>query len=296
MNIWLATCLLVAFFFSPISVFAQARAPNPAAIGRELRKDGSYLADNIQLDLEDIATSPLYIAAPDSPLRSRRFYLEVAGAGALWGVSFALDKSMQSGVGHMAHSAHDIMENLSYVGVVSAAGLLYLSGLYHDDERARDYALTGAEAAGMGVLFNLGIKAIFGRLRPYQSRSHTAFFDKVGNFNASSFTSNDMVIITAMATGVSEYYSNRWYIAAPLYSLAMVEGFTRMGSDQNWLSDVVAGGLLGWSTAELLLWLHKKHAIEPDRWRIAPMAPAPVPTSGGARAIGAAGVGIAYSW
>jgi membrane-associated phospholipid phosphatase len=276
------------------SAAAFAQPPSLAVVGRELAHDGGYLADNIQLDLEDIVTAPLYAAAPGSILRSPRFYLELAGAGALWGGSFALDKTMQSGVGHMAHSAHDIMENLSYVSLVSADGFLYAYGLYGQDVRAREYTMTGTEAAGIGVLFNLGIEAAFGRLRPFQSKSHTAFFRKVGNFNASSFTSEDMIITSAMATGVSEYFDNRWYAALPLYSLVMTEGFTRMGSDQNWFSDVVAGGLLGWATAELLIRLHEEHALEPDRWRIMPISPPPHRAS--ELGLPHDGYCLAYSW
>ncbi|MGH8010903.1 MAG: phosphatase PAP2 family protein [Candidatus Binataceae bacterium] len=285
---------LVVLFLLATSGSALAQAPRLARVGGEVGRDARYLTDNVQLDPEDIVTAPPQAAGPGRFLRSRRFYLELAGAGVLWDGSFALGKSMQSGVGHMAHGAHDLMENLSYVSLVSAEGLLYADGLYRDDRRAREYTLTGTEAAGMGVLLNLGIKAIFGRPRPFQSRSHTAFFRKAGNFNASSFTSNDMIITSAMATGVSEHFDNRWFVALPLYSLVATEGFTRMGSDQNWLSDVVAGGLLGWATAELLLRLHAQHALVPDRWRIVPISPPPRRPS--ALGLPPDGYCVKYSW
>jgi hypothetical protein len=35
----------------------------------------------------------------------------------------------------------------------------------------------------------------------------------------------------ALAGGVSEYYDNRWYVAVPIYSLALLDGFGRMGHD-----------------------------------------------------------------
>ncbi len=264
--------------------------------GEELIDDSIYLIDNVQLDFEDILLSPLYVTSPDSPLFSPKFYLAVAGAGALWAVSFGLDKSMQSGLGHMSHSAHDIMENFSYTTLISAVGLLYIYGLYDQDNTLRQYMLTGTEAAGIGVLFNLGIKAIFGRLRPSQTHSHTAFFYESGTFNKASFTSNDMVIETAMATGISEYFGNAWYVAIPVYTLPLLEGFTRMGSSQQWFSDVVAGGLLGYATAELLLYLHRKHAEEPSRWRIIPISAPNTPTRSSAAALSSFGLAAAYSW
>jgi hypothetical protein len=219
--------------------------------------------------------------------------LVLAGTGALWGGSFALDQTMKSHLQGMSRNAHDVMENFSYTTLISTMGLLYIYGLYDNDRDLRRYILTGTEAAGIGVLFNLAIKPVFGRLRPFQTGSHTAFFHGPGGFNRRSFTSNDMVIETAMATGISEYFHNEWYVAAPAYSLVALEGFTRM-KNQQWFSDVVAGGLLGWGTAELLLWLHKQHAEEPDRWRILPMAP-PVP-AGRPTSFSGFGAQVAFSW
>lgn len=285
-------CVALAFVMAlPGSVLAQ---PQSAwAVSHELANDGKYVVDNSQLDLEDIVTSPAHVADPGSPFRSPRFYLALAGAGALWGGSFALDQTMRSHLRGMSRSAHDVMENFSYATLISGLGLLYIDGLYTHNQKLRHYLLTGTEAAGMGVLFNLGIKAAFGRLRPSQTSSHLEFFHAPRSFNSRSFTSNDMVIETAMATGISEYFDNRWYVAAPVYSLVALEGVTRM-KNQQWFSDVVAGGMLGWGMAELLLYLHKKHAREPDRWRIISVAP-PAP-AGGTGAVASLGAGLEYSW
>ncbi len=292
-RVTLLLALLVCFLSSTT---ARAQVTSLSTVGSELLGDGEYLVDNVQLDFEDILTSPMHLTDPDGPFFSPKFYLAVAGAGALFGVSFALDKSMQSGLGHMSHSAHDILENFSYTTLISAVGLLYIYGLYDQNDTLRQYMLTGAEAAGMGVLFNLGIKSIFGRLRPSQTHSHTAFFYGSGGFNTRSFTSNDMVLTTAMATGVSEYFDNEWYIAIPVYTLPLLEGFTRIGSSQQWLSDVVMGGLLGWATAELLLYLHKEHAGQLNRWRIIPISSPSTTTRSSAEALSSFGLAAAYSW
>jgi hypothetical protein len=42
--------------------------------------------------------------------------------------------------------------------------------------RAPQFALTAGEGADIATLIEIGIKAGFGRLRPSQSQSHTAFF------------------------------------------------------------------------------------------------------------------------
>jgi hypothetical protein len=281
---------LVALLPCPLSAAAQS-PPSFSRLGNEIAHDSRWFVDSIQLDIEDIATSPLYVAAPQSPLRSPRFYLSLTVAAAVWGTSFALDKTIQSGVGHMAHSAHDVMENLSYAMLITAAGGTLIYGLYRDDAAARQNPLTGLEAAGLGVRINELVERATGRKRPYQTRSSTAFLA-----GGRSFTSGDIVIESALAAGVSAYYQDEWYVAVPLYSLVLLEGFTLIGNNTQWFSDVVGGGLLGFTTAEALLWLHRRQALEPDRWRIFPIAPPVAPTRGKVSATPSAGLAIAYSW
>jgi membrane-associated phospholipid phosphatase len=78
-----------------------------------------------------------------------------------------------------------------------------------------------------------------------------------------------------------------------VYSLALLDGFGRMGHDAHWFSDVIGAALLGAGTTELLLWLHKRHQAEPNRWRIfATNAPAQS-KQGNQPSIG---LGMAYNW
>ena len=83
---------------------------------------------------------------------------------------------MRSHLRSMSSSDSDLLQNVSYVSVAAATMLLYGYGVYKDDARAREYALTAGEGAGAAALLAIGIKAAFGRLRPSQSSSHTAFF------------------------------------------------------------------------------------------------------------------------
>jgi hypothetical protein len=61
-------------------------------------------------------------------------------------------------------------------------------------------------------------------LGPFQTHSSTPFFA-----GGKSFTAQDAVIESALATGTSAYYGDRWYVAVPLYSLVLLEGFTLTG-------------------------------------------------------------------
>src|SRR5713101_7656452 len=86
---------ILTFFVASGAATAQQTATTQGPIS-EITSDFKYAANNAVMDGEDIVTSPLYIASPDSALRSPRFYLMLAGAGAIFGGSFALDQTMRS--------------------------------------------------------------------------------------------------------------------------------------------------------------------------------------------------------
>jgi membrane-associated phospholipid phosphatase len=282
------TALFSVLCFLSLPVRAQTRALSVA--GGNVADDFKYLVDNAQLDVEDVVTAPLHIASPNTVLRSPKFYLGVAGAGVLLGGSFALDQTLRSQLHNMSSSDANLLQSISYGSVSASTALLYGYGLYSDDARARQYALTTGEGAGGAALLAEGIKAAFGRLRPGQDHhSHTKFFD-----GGRSFVSDEVAPMFSLAAGVSEYFDNTWYVAAPVYSLALLDGFGRMGHDAHWFSDVVGAALLGWGTTELLIYLHARHAEEPSRWRIFPMGPpAGLPDDRNLASIGCA---VAYLW
>ena len=284
-RLWTTAVPLIALSLCGAS---WAQASHPASLGAEAVSDLKYLTNNALLDAEDIVTSPLYVASPNSALRTPRFYVVLAGAGALWGGSYALDQTMRSHLRSISSSDADLLQNIGYGSVSASTALLYGYGLWYDDSRARHYALTAGEGAGIATLVDIGIKAAFGRLRPSQTGSHTAFFH-----GGQSFVSGDVTPMFGLAAGVSEYYQNEWYVAAPVYSLALLDGFGRMGHDAHWFSDVIGAALLGVGTTELFLWLHKRHDEEPSRWRIFSMSAGDAAANNSLPSIG---VGVAYSW
>jgi membrane-associated phospholipid phosphatase len=284
----IATALIALLL---VSVTSNAAPPDSPGVVSMMTDDFKYVVDNAQLDVRDILSAPFHLTSEDSVLRSPRFYLAVVGVGALWGGSFALDQTLRSHLHNMSSSDADLLQNISYGSISTSALLLYVYGFYSADTRTRQYTLTGGEGAGVASLVNVGIKAAFGRLRPNQDdHSHSAFFR-----GGASFVSGDVTPMFGLAAGISENFDNEWYIAAPAYSLALLDGFGRMGHDAHWFSDVVGAGLLGWGTTELFLYLHKEHENEPNRWRIFPVTPAPGETSGKLGSL-PTGIGVAYEW
>jgi hypothetical protein len=257
--------------------------------GGEVVSDFKYLTNNISGDAIDAVTAPLHVGEAGEIVTSPKFYLILGGAAAVWGGSFALDQTMKSHLRAMSSSDATMMQNVSYGGVSAGAALLYGYGLYADDDRARQLVLTAGEAAGVATLLNIGIKDAFGRLRPSQTSSHTAFFH-----GGQSFVSGDVTPMFALAAGVSEYFDNAWYAAAPTYSLALLDGFGRMGHNAHWFSDVTGSALLGVGTAELLIYLHRRHEEDPNSFRIFPMS-SPAMNPRAAKTAAPTGLGIAFN-
>ena len=275
--------LVVALSLALVSTWPEVARPN------EVVQDAKYLIDNTQLDLVDIVTSPLHMAGDDSIVRSPKFYLVFAGIAGLWAASFAVDQSIRSHLRNMSPSDADLLQHISYASVGGAAASLYLYGYSTENRVAREDAVTGAESAGIASLANLGFKYGFGRLRPEQDgHDHDAFFR-----GGRSMFSGEVTPVFSLAAAISEYFDNSWYIAIPIYSLALVDGFGRMGHDAHWFSDVVGAGFLGAGTTELLFYLHRQHENQPGRWRLFPDAVSPTASDGPKEVTGLSGT---WNW
>ncbi len=127
---------------------ASAQTQAPATYCGEFASDFKYLVNNTADDAIDVVTAPLHIEQAGELLRSPQFYLVLGGAGALWGGSFALDQTMRSHLRSMSSSDADLLQNVSYGSVAGATALLYGYGLYENDSRAREDALTAGMGAG----------------------------------------------------------------------------------------------------------------------------------------------------
>jgi membrane-associated phospholipid phosphatase len=273
-----------------VGVAAPARAQTAPSIGSQLISDFKYTVNSGVNDSIDVATAPLHIANVVPILESPRFYLILGTAGALWGGSYALDQTMRAEMKGMSGSDATMLQHISYASVSAASALLYGWGLYSGDPRAREYMITAGEGAGIATLLDVGIKDAFGRLRPYQNPSHTQFFQ-----GGHSFVSGDVTPMFALAAGISEYFNNEWYVAVPIYSLAMVDGFGRMGNDAHWFSDVIGAALLGVGTTELFLYLHRRQQDNPRTFNVFAVSAPPTGSRPGQSPM-PAGVGMALNW
>lgn len=131
---------------------------------------------------------------------------------------------------------------LPWLGL-AASGLIALDG--SDPRRSR----TGfaATEAGVTALFaSTGLKYVVGRARPDSGLGNRNFepLSSGGGFGA--FPSRHTSVAWAVATPFALKYDAPW-----LYGVAALTNLARIGSRDHWVSDTVAGSLLGYGLGRL---------------------------------------------
>ena len=235
----------------------------PLRLGGELVSDFKWSVNNLAQDGVDVVKSPCKI--PDL-VTDPWFYYAGAGSAAVFFTSYSLDETARKTFMKISLNDATHLDNIGTAALWSATGLLYGYGFLFEDARARQYALTGLLSTAVATAVTNLLKVTFRRDRPFQNNGHHAWFD-----TGESFVSGAATPVFALATEISEYADNRWYVAIPAYAAAASVGLGRMGNDAHWLSDIAGSALLGVGTTELLLHMHALHDVDPTRFRIFPM-------------------------
>ena len=116
---------------------------------------------------------------------------------------------------------------------------------------AGDGAAETARSAWMATAATLGanglLKYSLGRARPLEDKGTGAFNGGDAQAMQSSFASNHVATAFALVTPFAQQYDQ-----PGLYALAAVSAVGRIQQREHWLSDTVAGGLLGYAMGSLM--------------------------------------------
>lgn len=145
----------------------------------------------------------------------------------------------------VAGGARQLGEWRTHVVLPVALGLVGLVG--GDADLLRTGAELGASALAVAGV-TTGLKYAFGRQRPHCACSPLSF-DAAGTGRA--FPSGHTAAAFAAASVVAARVERPW-IRAALYGGATLTAWSRMNDDKHWLSDVVAGAVLGHFTARVV--------------------------------------------
>jgi len=142
------------------------------------------------------------------------------------------------------------------ITVASLSGLIYLSGLAFNNEKAEQTGIIGIEAlAHAGLIVTAG-KFITGRQRPGYDHGiddwhwFPASFRQFGSDpqpKYDAFPSGHTIAAWALATVIAKQYKDCVIVPIIAYTIATGVGLSRIMLDEHWLSDVIIGGALGYA-------------------------------------------------
>lgn len=138
---------------------------------------------------------------------------------------------------------------------IGIPALMYLKGSLEKDKTLKRNALVTGSSFVLAVGSGYVIKELVKRQRPYLSYSEIELYGpKESGF---SFPSNHCSSSFSTATALSILYP-KWYVIAPAYTWAGSVAYSRMHIGVHYPSDVLAGAVLGASSAWACYYLNKK--------------------------------------
>lgn len=135
--------------------------------------------------------------------------------------------------------------NILYMGTGSV--LFYATGLFTHEKEIRVTGRMLIQSLLYSGIASSGIKYITGRARPYVTNNQFDFTWLQTNNDYLSFPSGHTTVAFAVSSVLAERIDT-WWARVFFYSLAAATGYSRIHDNQHWLSDVVLGGVIGFSS------------------------------------------------
>lgn len=197
-----------------------------------------------------------FYAAPRALLNTSPIKLGV-GVASVFTVSRFDESLTEQVVDLRGRELMRIMEELGDANAVRPLAIIVFAGsLFSDSHRFQDAAFASVESLIYANMLTNFLKFTFGRERPWQGDDSGVFRPFSGN---TSFPSGHATTAFAAITP--------WLLTYPgpvgvfLMAFATGTAFSRVPLKFHWSSDVVAGGLVGFSTAAWLVKRHQKEVV-----------------------------------
>jgi membrane-associated phospholipid phosphatase len=160
----------------------------------------------------------------------------IIGGGAIL-ASALLDKPVDRFMKkHQGSSAARAWDNVGKATPVVLAGAA-ASAVAFGDARMQNIGIISLESVAGAAALSIGAKHIAGRARPNEEQGQ---WSRARDRSNASFPSNHATVAFAAVTPFAQEYDAPW-----LYGLAAAGSLGRTAGRQHWVSDVVAGGVLG---------------------------------------------------
>lgn len=174
-------------------------------------------------------------------------------------ISSATDKDVRNWISRQGYDTYnrdfwDIPTFYGYVQYPSILGAaMYATGLFARNNWIRITGRQLIQALVYGGTLTMGIRYALGRHRPYTSNNDQYEFEWfTSDGELQSFPSGHTVVAMTTSTIMAERIDT-WWARAVLYPMAFLTGYARIYNDKHWLSDVIFGLAIGYSSAKLVL-------------------------------------------
>jgi len=168
------------------------------------------------------------------------------GAGALIGGAFLDKRAFEFASDHSDSRALRGVRNVGNAVPWLGLGAAALAALDKTDPRRSRTGYAAVEAGGVAFLAATGLKYAFGRARPEAGLGRTDFQFGSTDSSRGSFPSRHAALAWAVATPFAREYDAEW-----LYGVAALSNLGRIAGRSHWVSDTVAGSLLGYAIGRI---------------------------------------------
>jgi membrane-associated phospholipid phosphatase len=147
------------------------------------------------------------------------------------------------------HKDEEALKSLVRFGDALPVAAVALSGVFAFDTsrpQLSDAGLAALEASGVALLGSTFSKYLVGRARPTAGLGHREFEPGEEDDRFHSFPSRHTAVMWAAVTPYAKEYDLPW-----LYGVAALTNAARVGSREHWVSDTVAGSLLGYALGHI---------------------------------------------
>jgi len=237
--------ILCSLVLASGGLFAAVRAPadaTPKPVSRDVAEDPDRFANLPRLLWDDAG----HVVTAPSRWGHSEWRTAGIGAAAVLGTAFVLDHAAEKFVTDHATSSSDRVardvQKLGGSASVLIAGGTYLAGVAFKDPEVRATGVDIMVTMGLAqLLVALPLKAGVGRSRPNEDKGAHDFHPASGGH---SFPSGHTIQAFALASVISEHADRPW-VSGLSYGLAGLVGLARLEQREHFMSDVVAGGLIG---------------------------------------------------
>jgi len=163
--------------------------------------------------------------------------------------SSALDRSVdRRALRHIDSSASRFLGKSSKAIPLIGFSLAAVLSMYDADSQLSDTAMTAVQGSLFAGALAVGGSYLLGRARP-DSGGRASDFDPAGEgWRGGALPSLTTTLAWALAAPFAEEYQAKW-----LYGLAVATNLGRIAKRHHWVSDTVAGALLGYGVG-VALW------------------------------------------